>query len=132
VPPTDHLLTRTSDGMVTIGAPAGSFVMGSTDAEVDRALQLCNEVYGVCRREWFEDEQPAHEVALDAFPMDRTEVTNAQFAAFLNAQSDEAGGGLTWAGVLLDLDSEHSLIEQVGEEFRPEQGYAEHPVTVVS
>jgi hypothetical protein len=40
--------------------PAGSFMMGSEDGA--------------------DDEQPVHEVTLDAFWIDRTEVTNAQFA----------------------------------------------------
>jgi formylglycine-generating enzyme required for sulfatase activity len=118
--------------MHTIRVPTGSFLMGSTDAEVDRALQLCEEAYGDCQREWFEDEQPAHEVTLDAFHIDQTEVTNGQFAAFLNAQKDEAEGDLTWGGVMLDLGSEHCLIEQVEGQFRPEEGYADHPAITVS
>lgn len=41
--------------------PAGSFMMGSEDG--------------------IDDERPVHEVTLDAFWIDRTEVTNAQFSA---------------------------------------------------
>ena len=41
--------------------PTGSFMMGSEDG--------------------FEDERPVHEVTLDAFWIDRTEMTNAQYAA---------------------------------------------------
>lgn len=131
-PPAGAVLTRSRDGMHTIRVPTGSFLMGSTDAEVDRALQLCEEAYGDCQREWFEDEQRAHEVTLDAFHIDQTEVTNGQFAAFLNAQKDEAEGDLTWGGVMLDLGSEHCLIEQVEGQFRPEEGYADHPAITVS
>ena len=47
--------------------PAGSFMMGSEDGS--------------------SDEQPVHEVALDAFWIDRTEVTNGQFAGCV---ADEA------------------------------------------
>jgi serine/threonine-protein kinase len=71
---------RPADDAVMVYVPAGEFEMGSTDAEVDDALQLCNEYYGDCNREWFEDEQPAHAVELDGFWIDRTEVTNAQYA----------------------------------------------------
>jgi formylglycine-generating enzyme required for sulfatase activity len=60
--------------------PAGEFEMGSTDAEVDDAMQLCDEYHGGCDRGWFEDEQPAHAVELDGFWIDQTEVTNAQYA----------------------------------------------------
>ncbi len=52
-------------GMVWI--PAGEFLMGSTDP--------------LARP----DEAPVHRVHLDAFWIDVTEVTNAQFAAFVNA-----------------------------------------------
>jgi formylglycine-generating enzyme required for sulfatase activity len=71
--------TRTTDGMVMVYVPEGEFQMGSDDAEVDAALQMCNAYYGDCEREWFEVEQPAHPVVLDGFWLDRTEVTNAQY-----------------------------------------------------
>ena len=45
--------------------PAGEFQMGSNDAESDN------------------DEQPIRTVHVDAFYMDETEVTNAQFKEFL-------------------------------------------------
>jgi hypothetical protein len=38
-----------------------------------------------CRREWFEDAQPAHTVALDALWIDRAEVTNAQYRECVEA-----------------------------------------------
>lgn len=60
-------------GMVWI--PGGEFSMGS-DAAADA---LC-DVPGVTR-----DAQPIHRVAVDGFWMDATEVTNAQFAAFVRA-----------------------------------------------
>jgi formylglycine-generating enzyme required for sulfatase activity len=61
------------DGMVWI--PGGEFSMGS-DAKDDA---LC-EVPGITR-----DAQPIHRVSVDPFWMDATEVTNAQFAAFVQA-----------------------------------------------
>ena len=51
------------EGMVWI--PGGTFVMGDDDGPPD--------------------ESPAHSVTLDGFWMDRTEVTNAQFKAFVDA-----------------------------------------------
>lgn len=53
----------TPSGMVLI--PAGKFMMGSEDG--------------------FSDERPVREVTMKAFFMDATEVTNAQFAAFIEA-----------------------------------------------
>jgi len=72
--------TRPADGMVMVYVPAGEFQMGSTDAEVDAALELCNQYHRGCERAWFEREQPVHTVALDGFWIDRTEVTNRQYA----------------------------------------------------
>jgi len=53
------------DGMVWI--PGGEFVMGSEEAHA------------------WPDEQPAHRVQVDGFWMDKTEVTNNQFRAFVQA-----------------------------------------------
>jgi len=120
--------TRPADGMVMVYVPAGEFQMGSTDDEVGHALAMCNEYRGDCERDWFEDEQPAHAVALDGFWIDQTEVTNAQFAAFLNEEGNQEEGDVTW----LDVESKWSLIELTGGEFRPKSGYADHPVIEVS
>jgi eukaryotic-like serine/threonine-protein kinase len=53
-------LIATSDGMVMVYVPEGEFIMGSKFGE--------------------ENEKPAHTVYLDAFWIDQTEVTNAQYA----------------------------------------------------
>jgi len=54
--------------MVLLYVPAGEFLMGSTDAD---------------KKELPAFEQPQHLVYLDAFWIDRTEVTNAMFARFV-------------------------------------------------
>lgn len=54
-----------TDGMVSI--PAGTYMMGADD---NQAL---------------DDEFPKHQVSVDAFLIDEHEVTNAEFAAFVNA-----------------------------------------------
>ena len=77
--------TRPTDDMVMVYVPAGEFEMGSSDEEIDYALQLCNEYRGDCEREWFQDEQPAHAVVLDGFWIDQTEVTNAQYQQCVEA-----------------------------------------------
>jgi formylglycine-generating enzyme required for sulfatase activity len=94
--------------MVMVNVSAGKFEMGSPEG--------------------YSDEQPVHTVALDAFWIDRTEVTNAQFAAFLNMQGNQEEGGLTWLG----LEDEDCLIEQVDGEFRSRGGYTDHPVIEVT
>ncbi len=59
--PTLRVVNRGGVQVEQVFVPAGSFMMGSEDGQ--------------------SDERPVHEVTLDAFWIDRTEVTNAQYAA---------------------------------------------------
>ncbi len=67
--------TRPTDGAVMVCVPAGEFLMGSSDNEIDAILAACSD----CWRESFANERPQHTVYLDAFWIDRTEVTSAQY-----------------------------------------------------
>jgi len=57
------------DGMVMVSVPAGEFLMGSTSSD-----SLADD-----------DEKPQHVVYLDAYWIDRTEVTNAMYALCVQA-----------------------------------------------
>jgi formylglycine-generating enzyme required for sulfatase activity len=83
---------RPVDGMEMLFVPAGEFEMGSDDQAVDDALQQCR-VYGTnCSRSYFSVETPVHTVALDAFWIDKTEVTQGQYAQCVGAgYCDEPG-----------------------------------------
>jgi formylglycine-generating enzyme required for sulfatase activity len=70
-----------------------------------------------------------HPVTLSDYWMDQTEVTNAQFAAFLNDQGNQLEGGVTWLEV---EQMENAQIEIFDGSFRPENGKANHPVVAVS
>jgi formylglycine-generating enzyme required for sulfatase activity/tRNA A-37 threonylcarbamoyl transferase component Bud32 len=63
--PTSTTVTqvREKDGAVMVYVPAGTFWMGSDDSDPDA----------------YSNEKPQHEVYLDAFWIDRTEVTNGQY-----------------------------------------------------
>ena len=73
--------TRPADGMVMVYVPGGTFQMGSSQEDIDAALEMCqrNSGSGKCLRVWFENESPQHPVTLDAFWIDRTELTKAQY-----------------------------------------------------
>lgn len=79
----------TDDGIAVLRSPGpsrvlvrgGTFVMGSTDAEIARAMELCRAEprRNHCREDWFAWEQSPHEVYVDDFWLDRTEVTVAAY-----------------------------------------------------
>jgi formylglycine-generating enzyme required for sulfatase activity len=94
-------LTRSADGMLMVYVPAGEFLMG---------------------------DDPVRTVTLDDFWIDRTEVTNAQFAAFLNDRGNLWEGEATW----LELNDARCPIKLSEGEFQPKSGYADHPVAEVT
>ena len=63
--PTPRTTVRAMDSMTMVYVPAGTFKMGSETGE--------------------DNEKPVHDVTLDAFWIDRTEVTNAQYAKCVSA-----------------------------------------------
>ncbi len=75
------------DGAPMVLIPAGSFWMGSTEDEVERAVDECRRAdfkEEKCRG-WFRPEPPRHQVTLDQFYLDVYEVTNRLFEQFVTA-----------------------------------------------
>ncbi len=70
---------RPKDGGVMVYVPAGEFPMGSSDAQIAIAQADCQG----CPEDWFDGERPQHMVSLDAYWIDRYEVSNEQFAKFI-------------------------------------------------
>jgi formylglycine-generating enzyme required for sulfatase activity len=105
-------VTSDKDGMVIVYVPEGTFIMGSTpdDFMVDA------------------DELPQHQVYLDAFWIDQTEVTNAMFATFLNVTGIQKREEKNW----LNLNVTDPKIGQEGEQWVPKAGYENHPVVNVT
>ena len=93
------------EGMVLI--ESGEFRMGSNERD---------------------SEKPIHSVYVDAFYMDEYEVTNAEYAEFLNAKGKHTDGNITW----LDIGADRCRIEYVSRVYRAKTGYETHPVVEVS
>jgi formylglycine-generating enzyme required for sulfatase activity/prolipoprotein diacylglyceryltransferase len=99
--------------VVAIGS--GWFSMGSDDADVAFAVDLCAEQAqgrSLCRPELFADEQPRHRVFVEAMRIDRTEVSQADYRRCVQhgacpppriaeldprvSQPDQPATGVTW------------------------------------
>ncbi len=72
VPPTDMVLIR-----------GGDLPMGSEVALVEKAFRWCRELNPECKKDTFLLELPPREATVKPFFLDRTEVTNADFVAWL-------------------------------------------------
>jgi formylglycine-generating enzyme required for sulfatase activity len=77
-----------------VRVPPGAFVMGSNDGP--------------------DDERPRHKVEIEDFSTDRTPVTNAQFAAFLNNAGVKGPNGEHWYDVDDNGRTHSSAERQVG------------------
>lgn len=91
-----------TDGMVMVYVPEGEFTMGEGSAE--------------------------HQVYLDAYWVDFTEVTNAMFVDFLNKNGNKAEGGSPW----LAASDPDARIFLDSNEWVVQDGYDDHPVTEVT
>jgi sulfatase modifying factor 1 len=107
--------------ILTVQIPAGTFTMGSPDSEPTRAT-----------------EEVQHQVTLSAFRMSKYEITNSQYATFLNAKgigSDGIYAGGAYPGKTLISasggGSDFSL-HYSGSQWAPVAGYENHPVFNVS
>jgi len=69
------------DGMVMVYVPAGNFIMGAT---AEDALAECQKYRSDCQLNSFINEQPPHQVYLDSFWIDRTDITNKMYALCVN------------------------------------------------
>jgi len=92
--------------------PAGEFIMGSDQGRPD--------------------EQPAHRVYVDAFYIDRYEITNAQYAEFLNTIGGHQRRCDGHDCVDTKDENPDSHIVHVAGRYAAEAGYERHPVVEVS
>jgi formylglycine-generating enzyme required for sulfatase activity len=84
------MITNAKDGSELIMIPAGEFLMGSPSGEGDN------------------DEHPQHRVYLNAYYIGKYEVTNAQFARFVNDTGYNAGGD--WKKYYNSSTADHPVV----------------------
>ena len=70
-------MVSANDSMVMVYIPSGKFTMGNNAEET---LATCQRITSECLLDWFKDEEPPHQVDLDAYWIDQTEVSNAMYA----------------------------------------------------
>jgi formylglycine-generating enzyme required for sulfatase activity len=99
-----------------VHVPAGEFLMGSPDTDPNAGG----------------DERPQHRVYLDAFWIDRLEVTNARYARFLNTLRGHLGRCAGHDCAETRVEEEHSHIYLQGGRYQVERGFADHPLTEVT
>ncbi|MGQ0696014.1 MAG: formylglycine-generating enzyme family protein [Nitrospiraceae bacterium] len=106
------------DGARMVLIPAGNFIMGSTEGRAD--------------------EEPVHQVSLDAFYLDKYEVTNKLFQNFVQetgyettAEKEGLAAGVTSSGEW-EMISGASWQKPEGSETIFESNREEHPVVSVS
>ena len=75
---------------LAVTIPGGTFTMGTTPVEVAEAVNECVRNGGTCEASYAEDSYPAHEVRVDSFLMETTEVTFEQYVTFLNVRGPDA------------------------------------------
>jgi formylglycine-generating enzyme required for sulfatase activity len=127
----DYLRSLAPAGMVYV--PAGPFLMGTTENEIEELLEnTSNETL----RMLIESEAPQHEVVLAGYYIGRHPVTNAQFAAFVEATGYETEAEEEGRGRAI-RDGRYTWVE--GADWRhpdgPESdiaGKGDHPVVQVS
>jgi formylglycine-generating enzyme required for sulfatase activity len=106
------------DGAKMLLIPAGEFMMGSADGR--------------------DDEEPVHRVRLDAFYLDKYEVTNSLFRSFVNESGYETTAERQGRAAGVTPDGEWDIIPGAkwlrpeGTETVFESNRAEHPVVSVS
>ncbi len=104
--------------ITTAFIPAGTFTMGSPDSEVGRGT-----------------DEPQYVVTLSAFLMSKYEITNEQYAAFLNAKSI-GSDGLYAAGAYpteaLIYENYDWGLHYSGSQWIPAVGYETSPVLYVT
>lgn len=102
------VMVSIKDNMKLVYVPAGRFEMGYDSGNLD--------------------ERPVHQVVLDDYWIDSTEVTNAMFAAFLNVIGNQLMGGTSW----LDAHDPFVQVFEKDYQWQVQMGKQNFPIVGVS
>jgi len=117
--------------MTLVLIPAGTFTMGSTDADIKTVVAKIPEA----KEEWFADEKPAHKVALSkAYWMGKHEVTVRQFRRFVEATAykTDAEKGTAYKGAVVVVGGKVNPAEDATWRNPHFKQTDEHPAVCVS
>lgn len=112
--------------MIWLGRSRGA-IIELPDGLLTERVQVPAGIFGLGNDDGPHDERPFLTVYLDAFWIDKYEVTNRQFVGFLNDMDDIMEEGHIW----YDL-GEDGPIRLSGGSFQPREGRDSRPVTYVS
>ncbi len=116
---------------LAVSVPGGDFTMGTTPGEVAQAVEECiNRDGGLCQASYAEDSAPAHEVRVDSFLIETTEVTFSQYVAFLTVRGPDSHKDACPGFFCIQTQNE-SLDAPIvfdGVNYSINEGLAQHPV----
>jgi serine/threonine-protein kinase len=111
--------------------------MGSSDSEITRAYADCQRYSDRCDKEFYLREQPLRRVTLSPFLMGQNEVTNREFAGWLNHPEQQLtveSGRMVRDNrtLLVDLATDFSGILYEKDRYVVRPGAADQPVVYVT
>jgi len=108
--------------------------MGTTPSEVTTAVNECTRDGGTCEASYALDSYPAHEVRVDSFLMEITEVSFEQYVAFLNVRGPDThiNGCAGFPCIQTQNESPDAPIIFDGTTYSIGAGLRPHPVYGVS
>ena len=131
---------RGEDGAEMLLIPPGEFWMGNTPEGVEPFIAYCKKQpdSDICKNKAYErDELPRRRVTLDAFYLDRFEVTNALFEKFVKATGHRTRAEIERRGIVWRLDGRRWQKADIDATWRSPHGPGSaaeptHPVVQVS
>ena len=122
------ILESTRSLAVTI--PGGVFTVGTTPVEVAEAVNECIRDGGTCEASYAEDSFPAHEVMVDSYLFETTEVTFEQYVTFLNVRGPDThiNGCAGFPCIQTQNESLDAPITFDGANYSIGVGLSQHPV----